>query len=66
MHMFMLVDEINDLLLKHPISKLSVEDDVELTRTVSAMLYEGLGRVPKFHLTANPYGHYELEVEGAE
>lgn len=61
---FVLVDEINDMLQKHPVSKLSANDEIELTRTVSAMLRQGLGYTPRFDLDANPQGYYELLVYG--
>lgn len=59
---FVLVDEINDMLQKHSVSQMSASDEVELTRTVSAMLREGLGFTPEFTLSPNPQGHFELEV----
>jgi hypothetical protein len=59
---FMLVDEINDMLQKHSVSQMSANDEVELTRTVSVMLREGLGFTPEFTLTPTPNGYFELEV----
>jgi hypothetical protein len=58
--MFMLVDEINDMLQKHSVSNMSANDQAELTRTVAAMLRQGMGYTPKFDLNPTQYGHFEL------
>lgn len=60
--MFMLVDEINDMLQKHSASQMSADDQIELTRTVAAMLKQGIGYTPEFSLVPNEHMYFELEV----
>lgn len=62
--MFVLVDEINDMLQKHSVSQMSAIDEVELTRTVAAMLKQGVGYTPEFSLSPSPQGYFELTVLG--
>ena len=61
-HVFMLVDEINDMLQKHSVGQMSTNDEIELTRTVAAMLRQGVGYTPEFQLVPSSQGYFELEV----